>query len=153
MRASVHRDGHKNIVLHIFSSYYNWLKNSQNEIKDHSEKKIWTIFNNACHKMLTYPPGELQAGSYMSHIMTLRNYKLTFDLPPWASGANRSIRDVLKAKSRCGVPPPPPPVAPPPPPVAPPIPSSLGDGERADLWTKFTNESLSLSGAECCRCC
>ena len=31
--------------------------------KSHNGKKILTIFIIACHKMLTFPPGELPAGS------------------------------------------------------------------------------------------
>ena len=38
-------------------------KNRQVDIKYHNEKKILTIFNNVCHKIVTFPSGELQAGS------------------------------------------------------------------------------------------
>ena len=35
----------------------------QNVIKSHNGKRILTTFNDACHKILIFPPGELRAGS------------------------------------------------------------------------------------------
>ena len=45
-------------VSHIFFHITISIKIVENDNKYHYRKKILTIFNNVCHKMLTFPPGE-----------------------------------------------------------------------------------------------
>ena len=50
-------------ALHIFFPITVRKRNSKNAIIYDNGNKILTIFNNACHKMITVSPGELRAGS------------------------------------------------------------------------------------------